>query len=188
MKKLKLFALTMAVIMVFTVCALGCSDSDSSSSSTSETKSAEEKTTEEKNDVAGIGDVVKTEHFEITVTKAQTTKYLKNALNMSYNAADGKEFVFLVFSFKNITDEIHNTSPSYICSVDKVQVHGYNVVGDIDGCMPLVGAVGAGSIFNTYVVVEVAEGWQTLEFEYLDGELGTASQKIVINHSDTTAR
>ncbi len=139
-------------------------------------------------EIAGIGDSVITDYFDFSVKKAETTKSITNALGITYEASEGKQLLFVVFSFKNTTSDIHNTGPAFVCSVDGNSINPFTAVGAIDECMPLVGAVGSGDTFNAYMIWEVPEGWENIKFSYLDAELGSASKTVAFSKSNTTER
>ncbi len=168
----------------------GKGDNESTGNTNTETTNSDvvEPAKDKDKEIAGIGDIVITDYFDFSVKKAETTKSITNALGVTYEASEGKQLLFVVFSFKNTTSDIHNTGPAFVCSVDGNSINPFTAVGAIDECMPLVGAVGSGDTFYAYVIWEVPEGWESIKFSYLDAELGSASKTVAFSKSDTTER
>ncbi len=134
MKNLKLLALTMTVIMIFTICALGCSSSDNGGTTPShmEEPTTEEPTTEQTISYTEIysssatfmvpeGPVLlydysyyaSTSYFEITITSFDSSNCVYYDVNMISNPKDND---LVGFKYKVIDSEgnIIDTGSEYL--------------------------------------------------------------------------
>ena len=107
---------------------------------------------------------------------------------MEYAAEEGNELLFIVFNAKNTSDDTQNAmNTNFNGAVDGVKVIPQGAVGEINGYMPLVGAVSSGTEMSGYAVWEVPSDWSKLEFSYIDALTGSESDSFTIYADDLTA-
>lgn len=115
-----------------------------------------------------IGDSLKTDTFELTLTSA----LMYSSIGESYyveTPAEGKEFLVFFFEVKNVSDE-----SEYISSYDfSGYVDGYTnsvkyMFNDIDGVEELGTDLAPGMKTNGYVAFEVDQNWQEFEIHFDD--------------------
>jgi hypothetical protein len=186
-RTLLIVALTIGLIL----CLMGCASTQQSESAerTENEHGAPNETTEAVNAeiVGGVGidGTLTAENFEFSILSTDLCASIKNAMGMEYAASDGKQFLLVVFRSKNISADIQNVmNVNFNSYIDDEKVVIYTVVGEVNGYMPLFGAVSSQKIFDGYTVWEVPDGWNKLEFSYIDALTGSDSDFLRINATD----
>lgn len=170
---MKVTSLFLALLCIFGITA--CS-SGADTSAPSETE------------IIGIEDTLAAENFEFSILSATTADTLTNALEVEYAAEEGNELLFIVFNAKNTSSDTQNAmNTNFNGAVDGVKVIPQGAVGEINGYMPLVGAVSSGTEMSGYAVWEVPSDWSKLEFSYIDALTGSESDSFTIYADDLTA-
>ena len=133
----------------------------------------------------GIGETLIADNFEFSILSIKTCPAVSNALGVEYVAESGNEYVFCVMGAKNSSSDTQNMmNVNFNGYVDDTKITIVSVVGEIEGYMPLLGAVSADKTFEGYTVWEVPQGWEKLEFSYIDALSGQDSDSFVIYSSD----
>ena len=186
----RVLAVILGVCLVFSFAACSSDSSDSSSADASDEsaeaeENSEEETEEESDDRAKIGDTVEADSFDISIISVSRASTLSSEAGTSYEASDGNELIMVVFSFTNTSDDIQNAAYANFDSyVDGTKITVISAAGEIDGYMPLIGAVDVDKTFEAYAVWELTEGWTELEFSYIDNLSGKDSDAFVIYNTD----
>lgn len=128
---------------------------------------------------------IQTDNFELKISSMKTTKTLTNSLGAEYSAKSGYDYLMIVFDAKNISKETQNImNVGFNGYVDDTKTVIQSVVGEIDGYMPLIGAVSSGKSFEGYTVWEVPENWEKFEFSYIDARTGKESNEFIVYSQD----
>lgn len=136
----------------------------------------------------GINDVLSTKELDFSINSIIETHQIMSETGISYEPQSGNVLLFAIINATNTTNETTNvTNSTFNSYVDGTKItpttaSGVPVVGAVDGVMPLLGAVSPGQSFLGYTVWEVPEGWETLQFSYLDN--WGDSDPYVISASD----
>lgn len=139
-------------------------------------------------EIIGIEDTLTAENFEFSILSVTAADTLTNALGVEYAAEEGNDLLFIVFNAKNTSDDTQNVmNTNFNGAVDGVKVIPQSAVGEINGYMPLVGAVSSGTEMSGYAVWEVPSDWSKLEFSYIDALTGSESDSFTIYADDLTA-
>lgn len=128
---------------------------------------------------------IQTDNFELKISSMKTTKTLTNSLGAEYSAKSGYDYLMIVVDAKNISKETQNImNVGFNGYVDDTKTVIQSVVGEIDGYMPLIGAVSSGKSFEGYTVWEVPENWEKFEFSYIDARTGKESNEFIVYSQD----
>lgn len=128
---------------------------------------------------------IKTANFELKILSIKTTKTLTNSLGAEYSAKSGYDYIMIVFDAKNISEETQNImNVGFNSYIDDMKISIQSVVGEIDGYMPLIGAVSSGKSFEGYAVWELPENWEKFEFSYIDAQTGQESDAFTVYSQD----
>lgn len=143
---------------------------------------------DENNAIVGMNGTLKTQKFEISISEAEVTASVVSnmGVDVETKAGEGKTFLHITFTAKNITDSTENiVNAGFNAYVDGVKVAPSSVVGKIDGVMPLVGAVSAGMEIKGYAVWELPETWTEFQTSYIESSTGVNSeQHFIIYRND----
>lgn len=135
--------------------------------------------------VTSSTEFIQTDNFELKISSMKTTKTLTNSLGAEYLAKSGYDYLMIVFDAKNISKETQNImNVGFNGYVDDTKTVIQSVVGEIDGYMPLIGAVPSGKSFEGYTVWEVPENWEKFEFSYIDARTGKESNGFTVYSQD----
>ncbi|MFR8012056.1 MAG: hypothetical protein ACLU8W_09900 [Clostridia bacterium] len=135
--------------------------------------------------VTSSTEFIQTDNFELKISSMKTTKTLTNSLGAEYSAKSGYDYLMIVFDAKNISKETQNImNVGFNGYVDDTKTVIQSVVGEIDGYMPLIGAVSSGKSFEGYSVWEVPENWEKFEFSYIDARTGEESNEFTVYSQD----
>lgn len=137
------------------------------------------------NQATSSTEFIQTDNFELKISSMKTTKTLTNSLGAEYSAKSGYDYLMIVFDAKNISKETQNImNVGFNGYVDDTKTVIQSVVGEIDGYMPLIGAVSSGKSFEGYTVWEVPENWEKFEFSYIDARTGKESNGFTVYSQD----
>lgn len=104
---------------------------------------------------------------------------------MEYTASEGNQFLFIAFAAKNTSQDTMNVmNTNFNSYVDDSKIVIQSVVGEVEGYMPLLGAVSSGKSFDGYAIWEVPTSWNSFEFSYIDALTGSDSDAFKINRTD----
>lgn len=138
-------------------------------------------------DAVGFNDTLHAQNFDFSILSAELCDSVTNQLGMTYEAESGTQFLLVTFSAVNTAhDEMNVMNVDFNSYIDDKKVAIQSIVGEIDGFMPLSGAVAAGKTFEGYAVWEVPDGWNTLEFSYIDALTGVDSDIMTIYATDVS--
>lgn len=123
--------------------------------------------------------------FDFSIVSAYKSDYLKNTLDIEYSPTEGNVFVVIVFNVTNTCSDTRNVmNMNFNSYVDDTKITVQSVIGEIDGYMPLIGAVSAGKSFAGYTVWEVPANSKALEFSYIDALTCEESATILVSLVD----
>lgn len=152
-------------------------------------------TAEVNDNLLGLNGTLSTSNFDYTIKSAEIKTSVKSEFNPyhDYVLSDGKELLFVVIGATNTGEYTDNVMyGNFNAYVDGEKVVSSNtlgndgeiLVGEVDGYMPLFGAVSSGMTFDGYAVWELPEGWETFHFSVLDGFSGDSKQAFEFTRSE----
>ena len=172
-----------AVLLVFILFAFcGCGTSIPAETDPSGTTGATEPNLEEKFTIPGTLTV---ENFDIKFVSAEICKsvVLNNGVDFSIDSENGKELLVLSIDATNTSNELLNLG-SFISYADSVSVFPQNYLGKYNDRTLFVGAVHPGKTMQTYIIYQIAEGWESFELSYVDNLTMIVSKTVKIIRAD----
>ena len=171
-----------AIIIIIAVLAcvgvlgssMGSSDNSSSSGESSSNTSGESSSKSDESTI-GISDTLHAQSFDFTITSAKYYDSITNQLGVTSTPDEGNKYLLLVIKATNTTKEDQNVE-----NVNSPE----SITGEVDGYMPLLGAVSAGKNFEGYTVWQVPQNWNTFTFSYIDALTGEDSDSFTLHASD----
>lgn len=163
MKKVLMALLSLILLLSFTACNEGKTPLGNSSSDTTSANSEANKTI-----YYGIGEYAKTEHYEVAIVKVTKPTEWK------FEPEEGKEYVAVEISIKNISDEdgsVSNSDFQYVGEDGKLHgrypdtYSGFGVEPDTFGAED----VEIGQTFNGTIVYLMPESMKEVELWYREG-------------------
>lgn len=164
LKRLMAFALVFTLVLTLTGCGEEKTNNGNGTSKNGNDTQKEEK-------VYGLGEYAKTEHYEVAVIKV--TKGVTNK-NVAYTPAEGKEFVAIEISIKNISEEDGSVGAGdfqYIGEDGKLTgrypnaFFGFGVEPEAFGAKDLE----IGQKFNGTIIYEMPKDMNEIELWYREG-------------------
>jgi hypothetical protein len=92
-----------AIILIVIIASIASSGDDSSTSTDGESKSTQ--TSGKKDTVYKVGDVIKTDQLEVTVSKFEEKDQIGDPANLGKKASEGGTLVAIQYKMKNVSDK-----------------------------------------------------------------------------------
>jgi len=163
---------------------MGSKEPASSSESNASSSSAKEEDKKEANTI-GITDTLHAQSFDFTITSAKYYDSITNQLGVTSTPDEGKRYLVLVIKAENTTNEDQNAeNVNFNSYIDNSKITPESITGEVDGTMPLLGAVSAGKTFEGYTVWQVPQNWDTFTFSYIDALSGEDSDSFTLHSTD----
>lgn len=164
--------------------SMSSSDNSSSLGDSSSTQSGESSSKSDEN-IIGISDTLHAQSFDFAITSAKYYDSITNQLGVTSTPDEGNKYLLLVIKATNTTEEDQNVENiNFNSYIDDSKISPESITGEVDGYMPLLGAVSAGKNFEGYTVWQVPQNWNTLTFSYIDALTGKDSDSFTIHASD----
>jgi hypothetical protein len=183
-----------ACVIIIIIAVLACvgvlgssmssSDNSSSSGDFSSTTTGKSSSKSDESTI-GISDTLHAQSFDFTITSAKYYDSITNQLGVTTTPDEGNKYLLLVIKATNTTKEDQNVeNVNFNSYIDDSKISPESITGEVDGYMPLLGAVSAGKNFEGYTVWQVPQNWNTFTFSYIDALTGEDSDPFTLHASD----
>jgi len=167
----KLISAVLLIVLLFTFC--GCTDNDTNAESGLS-----------KNKEISINEITTVDDFECQIKEVNWYAPSDFAFDV-IEREDGFEYLVIVLSEKNTTDETQNAPVSNILSADGKQCVNVPVLSLYKKEYKInFGATLPNSTAEAYVIYKVPSGASSFKFQIFSNGFGSASDYIVFSRSD----